>query len=50
MSRPRVFYVKFDNQTLVFHNGQTLSGSVVVETDEELDIDGKFFIINQNNP
>ena len=41
MSRPRVFLIKFDNQTRIFHNGQALSGHVYIENDEELEIDGE---------
>ncbi len=41
MSRPRVFWIKFDNPRMVFYNGQKLSGTVCIENDEELEIDGE---------
>ena len=51
MSRPRLFLIKFDNQTGIFHNGQALSGHVYLENEEELEIDGEYhFLCRPNYP
>ena len=41
MTRPKIFWIKFDNQTRIFHNGQKITGNVYIENDEELEIEGK---------
>ena len=36
----RIFWIRFDNPTRVFCNGQKVSGTVYIENDEAIDTDG----------
>lgn len=41
MSKPRIFKVKFHNPNGVFYNGQTMKGTIKIENDEEIDLEGE---------
>lgn len=43
MSRPKIFQVKFNNPNGVFHNGQNMKGTIIVENQEEIDMEGGIF-------